>query len=323
MSNIQVEEFNFPVNYAEGSLQLKGYTFTSESNNEKLPPIIFNSGFTGGVSMYGQLFGKALATLGYTVTTYDVSGFFTNKAVRNTFQQDGRTITNVSLEDQKTELLALIAHTRKTAGKMPVVISWAMGSVVSLAAVNEMVKTDDEQLALYVPMSYSNLENLQNLRVDSAAAHKAILALSDTAEIPTFDTGTDITALGFYPLDTHTQNYVNEQLGDYTDASGADHWPGCQAITAESYKSYVAFDPESGISANACKYPPSLIVHGELNTLHDPAESKRLFEVYPNNNGSELLIMPGMEHGQQFVQDSPVFHGLITKINDRISSLSE
>jgi len=321
MSNIQVEEFNFPVNYAEGSLQLKGYTFTSESNNEKLTPIIFNSGFTGGVSMYGQLFGKALATLGYTVTTYDVSGFFTNKAVRNTFQQDGKTITNVSLEDQKTELLALIAHTRKTAGKMPAVISWAMGAVVSLAAVNEMVKTDGEQLALYVPMSYSNLENLQNLRVDSDTAHKAILALSDTAEIPTFDTGTDITALGYYPLDTNTQNYVNEQLGDYTDASGADHWPGCQAVTAKSYKSYVTFDPELDINANASKYPPSLIVHGELNTLHDPAESKRLFEVYPNSNGSELLIIPGMEHGQQFVQGNPVFHGLIDKINDRISSL--
>jgi pimeloyl-ACP methyl ester carboxylesterase len=310
------------LSYSDGVYELKAYEFKSESFNADLPPVIFNSGFTGGVSMYGQLFGNALAALGYSVTTYDVSGFFTNKSVRNTFQSSGKTITNVSLDDQKVELLALINHARKSTGKMPVVISWAMGSVASLAAVNEMVAVGAENLALFVPMSYSKLGHLQGLRANADAAYTAIMELSDNAAIPTFDTGTNETVLGYYPLDTNTQKYVNEQLGDYTDAGGVDHWPGCHSITAKSYKSYVCFDPESEIGSKGVDYPPALIIHGKLNTLHDPAESKRLFEVYPGIKGNEPLMLDSMEHGQQLVHDHPVFQNIITKINERIHALN-
>lgn len=87
MTQVVQEEFTFPVQYAEGVLNLRGYIFRPAGQTEAqaaLPPFVFNSGFTGGVSMYGQLFGHALAKLGYNVTTYDVTGFFTNKHIRNT-----------------------------------------------------------------------------------------------------------------------------------------------------------------------------------------------------------------------------------------------
>lgn len=321
MTKVNVEAFDFTVEYTDGSQTLKAYRFVPENINKELPPVVFNSGFTGGVSMYGQLVGNALGALGYSVTTYDVSGFFTNKTVRNTIKQGEQTVTNVSLEDQTIELLALIKATREQSGRMPVVISWAMGSVASLAAVNRMVAAGGEQLPLYVPLSYTNLRNLQGLRADITGADAAIMALDDNAAIPPFDTGTEATKLGYYPLDPNTQDYVNEQLGDYTDAAGADHWPGCEVVTAKSYKTYVSFDPESEIDAAKGVYPPALIIHGAINTLHMPEESIRLFNTYPGEKGDSALIVDGMEHGQQMIADSPVFHSWIAKVDERVRSL--
>lgn len=322
MKKVSVEEFSFSVNYDDGSAQLKAFRFIPDNPDSSLPPVVFNSGYTGGVSMYGQLMGNALAKKGYVVTTYDVSGFFSNRAVRNTFWKDDKLLTNVSLEDQTTELLALIAVAREHAGRMPIVISWAMGSVASLAAVNRLAAAGGEQIPLYVPMSYTRLRNLQNLRADAAGADEALLALGEDDAIPSFDTGTEQTKLGYYPLDPNTQEYVHEQLGSYTHAGGADDWPGVQFVTAKSYQSYVKFDPESEINPAAGNYPPALIIHGANNSLHMPKESERLFQAYPDQKGNSLWIVEDMEHGQQLMADHPIFRKLIDCIDAHYRSLS-
>lgn len=322
MNKVNVEELTFTVNYTDGSEQLKASRFIPENPDNSLPPVVFNSGYTGGVSMYGQLMGNALAAQGYIVTTYDVSGFFSNRTVRNTFWKDDKLLTNVSLEDQTIELLALIAVAREHAGRMPIVISWAMGSVASLAAVNRLAAAGGEQIPLYVPMSYTRLRNLQNLRADAAGADKALFALEEDNAIPIFDTGTEQTKLGYYPLDPNTQDYVNEQLGSYTHAGGADDWPGVQFVTARSYQSYVKFDPESEINAAKGSYPPALIIHGANNSLHMPKESQRLFEAYPDQEGNALWIVEAMEHGQQLTADDPIFRKLIDGIDAHYRSLS-
>ncbi|SDE83647.1 alpha/beta hydrolase [Limimaricola pyoseonensis] len=321
MTDVTQAEFTFPVTYAEGTQTLRGTIYrpaSSVAGAEALPPVVFNSGFTGGVSMYGQLMGRALAERGYTVTTYDVTGFFTNKAVRNTYRDGDLTVTNVSLEDQTTELLALIAWTRAECGRMPAVASWAMGSVASLAAITELARSGGEQVAFYVPMNYTRLSALQGLRADPAAADAALAALADDAAIPPFDTGTEATRLGYYPLDPATQAYVDDQLGSYTDAGGADRWPGCTHVSAKSYKSYVAFDPEAGLAAAGAGFPPALIIHGAENTLHMPAESVRLHEAYPGEKGDAALILDGMAHGQTMQPDSPVFQQMIAAIDGKI-----
>lgn len=312
------EDINFPVQYRDATLQLKGRVFrpAHQSEAEKnLPPVVFNSGFTGGVSMYGQLMGKALAEKGYTVMTYDVAGFFTNKNVRNTRRQGEKTVTHVSLQDQKDELLAAIEWTHKNFGRMPAVISWAMGSVASLAAVCELAKAGGEQVAFYAPLSYTRMDSLQNLRADKAVAHRDILALANEDAIPPFDTGTEATRLGYYPLDPATQAYVDEQLGAYTDAEGVDHWPGCSYVTAESYKECVAFDPEALLADINGKFPPALIVHGTSNTLHMPEESVRLHKVYPGPKGDAPLMIQDMQHGQQLVADHPLFRHMVDNID--------
>lgn len=321
MTKVIEEEFSFPVGFADETCDLRGFIFRpAEMDDEarKLPPVVFNSGFTGGVSMYGQLVGKALAGRGYCVTTYDVSGFFTNKGVRNTTKTGAQTVTNVSLEDQKTELLALIDWTRAHFGRMPAVASWAMGSVASLAAITELARSGAEQVPFYVPMSYTKLSALQGLRADRVAADAALKALDDDAAIPPFDTGTEATKLGYYPLDPATQAYVDVQLGGYTDVGGVDHWPGCSHVTAKSYKSYIAFDPEAELASVSGAFPPALIIHGKQNTLHMPAESERLYSVYPGEKGENALIIDGMEHGQQLQVDNPVFQSLISAIDDAI-----
>ncbi|KFE33870.1 alpha/beta fold hydrolase [Thioclava atlantica] len=321
MTKVIEEEFTFPVEFADGTCTLRGFIFRPaelDENSRDLPPVVFNSGFTGGVSMYGQLVGKALANRGYRVTTYDVSGFFTNKAARNTMRAGEQTVTNVSLEDQKTELLALIDWTRAHFGRMPAVASWAMGSVASLAAITELARNGDEQVPFYVPMNYTRLSALQGLRADKAGADAALQALDDDAAIPPFDTGTEATKLGYYPLDPATQAYVDEQLGNYTDVGGVDHWPGCSHVTAKSYKSYVAFDPEAELASVGGRFPPALIIHGKQNTLHMPEESERLSAAYPGEKGDAAVVIEGMEHGQQMQADNPVFQSMISRIDDAI-----
>lgn len=325
MTKVIEEEFSFPVEFADGTCELRGFIFRPDELDDAaraLPPVVFNSGFTGGVSMYGQLVGKALAGLGYRVTTYDVSGFFTNKDARNTTKTGAQTVTNVSLEDQKTELLALIEWTRARFERMPAVASWAMGSVASLAAITELARSSAEQVPFYVPMNYTKLSALQGLRADRAGADAALKALDDDAAIPPFDTGTEATKLGYYPLDPATQAYVDVQLGDYTDVGGVDHWPGCSHVTAKSYKSYIAFDPEAELTSISGTFPPALIIHGKQNTLHMPEESERLYAVYPGEKGETAVIIDGMEHGQQMQADHPVFQSMISVIDAGIRAHS-
>lgn len=319
MTNITTKDISFAVAYEDQPLDLKGTVFLPDSDDSAaaVPPVIFNSGFTGGVSMYGQLFGRALAARGYRVMTYDVAGFFSNKEVRNTLRQGDQVITNVSLQDQKDEVLGAIKWAREQFGVMPVVASWAMGSVASLAAIAELASSGQEQIRFWVPMSYTRISNLQTLRADPKLAHAALLELPGDTAIPPFDTGTESTRLGYYPLDPETQAYVDEQLGGYTEAGGVDRWPGCTVVTAKSYTSYVSFDPEQDLE-NAQGLPPALIIHGADNTLHMPAESERLHSLYPGDAGPQALIIPGMQHGQQNQANNPIFQSFIGSIDDAI-----
>lgn len=318
MTDIIIEDISFPVAFGDATINLAGRVFQPIASDKALPPVIFNSGFTGGVSMYGQLFGRALAERGYRVMTYDVAGFFTNKNVRNTVKKDGVTVTNVSLVDQTAEVLAAIRWAKEKFGAMPAVASWAMGSLASLAAIVELAKQGDEQITFWVPMSYTSIDALQDLRADKAAADAAIRNLADDAAIPPFDTGTEATRLGYYPLDQDTQEYVDRQLGGYTEVGGVDRWPGCTHVTAKSYKEYVDFDPEKDLQGNAGKLPPALIVHGAQNTLHMPSESIRLHKNYPGRAGDNPLIIDGMMHGQQNQVENPIFQQLIKNIDQAI-----
>ena len=318
---ITESEIVFPVRYRDANLELKGFVYqpaVATAATRQLPPVVFNSGFTGGAAMYGQLMSKAMAERGYCVMTYDVAGFFSNKAVRNTFSAGGKTITHVDLEDQAAEVLAAVAWVQQKFGRMPAVASWAMGSVASLAAVIDLAKAGGAQLCAYVPMSYTRMDDLQNLRADRVAAHKALSALADNEPVPPFDTGTEATRLGFYPLDPTTQAYVDKQLGGYTDAGGVEHWPGCAYVSARSYRQTLGFDPEASLASVVGKLPPALIVHGTANTLHMPAESRRLHAGYQSKAPSTLLLIDGMEHGQQLNVGNPIFQQLVERIDQHI-----
>jgi pimeloyl-ACP methyl ester carboxylesterase len=318
MTNLIEEEITFTVPYRDGAHTLQGRVFLPANptdEQQKLPPVVFNSGFTGGASMYGQLMGKALAERGYRVMTYDVAGFFKNKDVRNTVRRGDLTVTNVSLEDQKDEVLAAIDWTKERFGRMPAVASWAMGSVASLAAIAELARAGGDQVPYYVPMSYTRMSALQNLRADKEAAHAALMELPDDEPVPPFDTGTEATRLGYYPLDPATQAYVDEQLGSYTEADGVERWPGCNAVTAKSYKESVAFDPEARLADASGRFPPALIIHGADNTLHMPEESVRLHQVYPGPKTKAPLLIAGMEHGQQLSAENVVFRYMIENID--------
>lgn len=319
MNSITERVISFPVSYSDESIEPQGRIFLPEQIDESLPPVVFNSGFTGGVSMYGQLMSKALAARGYRVMTYDVAGFFTNRQARNTFIAEGKRVTRVSLADQVQEMLAAITWCKQYFGQMPAVASWAMGSSASLAAVIELAQQGGEQIPFYIPMSYTSLTDLQNLRADAKTAHSDLMKLDPMSAIPPFDTGTEQTRLGYYPLDVDTQAYVDNQLGAYTDASGVDHWPGCEAVTASSYQEYIAFNPEADLSAVTGKLPAALIIHGNNNSLHMPAESVRLHSLYSKlQPKTELFQVEGMQHGQQLMADNPIFQSLIQRIDQGI-----
>src|SRR3546814_575721 len=144
-------------------------------------------------------------------------------------------------------------------------------------------------------MNYTRIASLQNLRADQTGAHAAITKLADDEGIPPFDTGTEATKLGYYPLDPATQAYVDRQLGGYTDAEGVERWPGCAYVSARSYKEGLKFDPEAGLASATGGFPPALIIHGAQNSLHMQGESIRLHQAYPGEK-AETLLIDGMEH---------------------------
>ena len=311
-------EFDFTVNYPEGALTLKGFRFDPEHANGRAP-IVFNSGYTGGVSMYGQLIGNAFAALGYTVYTYDVTGFFTNRDVRNSTQQGGQRLTTVSMEDQTVELMALIDVARAASGQAPAVLSWAIGSVASMEALNRYAQAGEEAVSFYAPMNYSSTQRLQGLRNDAAATEATLRAIHPDAAIAPFDLGDAETEHGFYPLDPNTQNYVQSQLGDYTDAMGVDHWPGVEHVTAGSFVEWMDFQPLNNLVNEPSAYPPALIVHGADNTLHTPFESLELHQRYPNHADAEFFLVKGLEHGQQLTPENPVFQTMVQRIHAGIA----
>lgn len=276
--------------------------------------VVFTSGFTGGVAMYGSLVGHALARRGHKVTTYDIAGFFTNRDARG----DDRSVTEVDLDDQEDELLALIEQVRRRDGMSPALLSWAMGATVALGAVSRLAKDGGPVLPLFVPMNYTRMTALQRLRADPVRAHLDLVALDGYTGVAPFDVGTEATRLGFYPLDPETQAYVDGQLGDYTEDAGVERWPGCSLISARSYVRAVDYDPEQRFEARDGGFPEVLIVHGENNTLHDPKESERLHRRYPGPRDEGPLLVPGMQHGQQMVAGDPVFEGLMAIIDARL-----
>jgi len=297
--------------------ELRACTFTAQRGTGSASPgtsVVFTSGFTGGVAMYGRLVGHALARRGHRVTTYDVAGFFTNRDV----QDPDEGVTEVSLERQEDELLALIACTSQRDGAPPALVSWAMGATVALGAVTRLVGGDDQVPPLFVPLNYTRMTSLQRLRDDPVRAHRDLTALEGPTGIPPFDVGTESTRLGFYPLDPGTRSYVDAQLGDYTEDAGVDRWPGCSLISARSYLRAVAYDPEDRLGAGPDGYPEALIIHGAENTLHDPRESERLHRRYPGPKDDVPLLVAGMQHGQQMVAGHPVFEGLMDVIDARL-----
>ncbi|MES0076711.1 hypothetical protein [Mesorhizobium sp. M0058] len=102
------------------------------------------------------------------------------------------------------------------------------------AAIAELARAGGNQVPYYVPMNYTRMTSLQNLRADKTAAHAALLELPDDEPVPSFDTGTEETRLSYCPLDSATQAYADEQLGSYTDVDGVDRWPGCSTVSARS-----------------------------------------------------------------------------------------
>lgn len=309
--------WTFVVPDGPGCVSLRACTFESQQAPDPSAPgssVVFTSGFTGGVAMYGRLVGHALARRGHRVTTYDVAGFFTNRGARG----DDRHVTEVDLSLQEQELLALIETTRERDGVTPALVSWAMGATVAIGAVSRLASAGGPVPPLVVPMNYTRMTALQQLRADPDRAHLDLMALDGSVGVAPFDVGTEATRLGFYPLDPQTQSYVDAQLGDHTEKAGVDRWPGCSLVSARSYVRAVAYDPEERLGVGAGAFPEALIIHGADNTLHDPKESERLHRRYPGPKDDAPFLAPGMQHGQQMVAGHPVFEGLMDVIDARL-----
>lgn len=311
---IEESWWTFRVHDGPLSLELEACTFAAQDLAPPGTSVVFTSGFTGGVAMYGRLVGHALAHRGHRVTTYDVAGFFTNRDARG----KDRHVTEVDPEHQEQELLALIERTRERDGVTPALVSWAMGATVAIGAVCTLAHAGGPVLPLVVPMNYTRMTALQRLREDPVRAHLDLVALDGSVGVAPFDVGTEATRLGFYPLDPQTQAYVDAQLGDYTEDAGVDRWPGCALVSARSYVRAVAYDPEGRLDPGIGTFPEVLIVHGADNTLHDPQESVRLHDRWPGPKDDRAFLVAGMQHGQQMTAGDPVFEGLMDAIDARL-----
>lgn len=313
-----------PIQYADGERNLSVYIYMPKKPSAGQPakhPVLFVSGFTGGVSMYGRLMADALTDRGHPVVTYDVAGFYSNADVKNRWQvQDGSSVTRVSIIDQKQEVEDIISWCRAKFGSAPVLVTWAMGCLAGLQAIISLKDKSKPNVPLFIPMQYSSMHELQKLR-SSPRIVNSIMSLPAATPIPVFDLGTSETILGFYPLDIETQRYTSTQLREYTAAMGVQTWPGCDYISAGSLRECLNSNVEEALRAMVDEELPMLFpIHGHDNTLHNPEETKRLFAIYPGQKAELPILIQGLQHGQQMERGNDTFKTVISLIEEAIES---
>jgi alpha-beta hydrolase superfamily lysophospholipase len=264
------------------------------------PVVIACSGYQGQKVIHPERFARALNPLGYAVLTFDYRGFGLSEGER------GRLVPQEWAEDVRAGVDRLTTVDDVDLARLALV-GWGLGGgvvvaeaaddprVQAVACLNGIADGTRSTRNMHDEASWASLLK----RMEADRGHRTTCGRSEITS------PWDIVRLD---LDDRTDDYVGEELYK-TSGFGT-------GVTLESADYLLRFSPERVVRRLAPR--PLLIVHGEENRLHRPAEAQALYEAAAEPK--RLEILPGCGHTEWMFDDHPAFRRVVNLLKEFLDS---
>jgi hypothetical protein len=276
-----------PVSFFSARLRLDGDLYLPEDvpPGARLPAVIPCSGYSGLKDIHPARFARALVPHGYACLAFDYRGFGASEGER------GRLVPQEQVEDVRAAV-SFLASVPEVDGDRIALLGWALGGGVVIAeaaddarvravvACNPIGDGERSTREMHTVETWSTL-------LDRISADRDRRAVSGVSEL--------VSPFDIVVLDEVTRPYVETELYK-TAGYGA-------AVSLESGEQLLRFRPEALVGRISPR--PLLLVHGEDNRLHLPAESLELHR--RAQEPKELVLVAGAGHTEWMHDEHPTF----------------
>jgi hypothetical protein len=276
-----------PVSFFSARLRLDGDLYLPEDipPGARLPAVIPCSGYSGLKDIHPARFARALVPHGYACLAFDYRGFGASEGER------GRLVPQEQVEDVRAAV-SFLASVPEVDGDRIALLGWALGGGVVIAeaaddarvravvACNPIGDGERSTREMHTVETWSTLLD----RISADGDRRAVSGVSEL--VSPFD---------IVVLDEVTRPYVETELYK-TAGYGA-------AVSLESGEQLLRFRPEASVGRISPR--PLLLVHGEDNRLHLPAESLELHR--RAQEPKELVLVAGAGHTEWMHDEHPTF----------------
>lgn len=263
---------------------------------EPLPVVVVASGFQGLKVIHPERFARTLTPRGYAVLAFDYRGFGQSEGERGRlvpqeWAQDVRAavdrLTTVDFVDQ--DRICLLGW--GLGGGVVVAAAADDPRVRAVATVNGIGDGARATRAMHDDQSWKTLL----ARIESDRGQRAPTSRSEITS------PWDVVRLDY---DSATDDYVGSQL---YQAPGFGY-----GVSLESADMLLRFRPEH--VADQISPRPLLVVHGERNRLHLPAEAYSLYE--HASEPKQFVLLDGVGHTEWMLDEHPTFQMLADTLDE-------
>jgi pimeloyl-ACP methyl ester carboxylesterase len=276
-----------PVSFFSARLRLDGDLYLPEDipAGARLPAVIPCSGYTGLKDIHPARFARALVPHGYACLAFDYRGFGASEGER------GRLVPQDQVEDVRAAV-SFLASVPEVDGDRIGLLGWALGGGVVIAEA-----ADDARVRAVVACNSIGDGERSTREMHTADSWNALLDHISADRDRRAVTGASerVSPFDIIVLDDVTRPYVQTEL--YQAAGyGAP-------VSLESAEQLLLFRPEEVVARISPR--PLLLVHGEDNRLHLPAESVELHR--RAGEPKELVLVAGTGHTEWMHDENPTF----------------
>jgi uncharacterized protein len=275
-----------PVTFFAEGLRLDGDLWLPDAPPDgRLPALVGCSGYQGLKTIHPARFARALVPHGHAVLSFDYRGFGRSDGER------GRLVPQEQVEDVRAAVSFLETRDEIDPERIGL-LGWALGGGVAIAeaATDERVRAvaacnpigDGERSLRFMHDARTWARLLEQL--DGDRRRRTLAGRS--ALVDPFEA---------VRLDAVTRGYVDAEL--YKAAGFGS------AVTLEAVEALMRFRPEQDVARIAPR--PLLLVHGAANALHDPRESRALYD--RASEPKRLLLLDDKGHTEWMRDDDPTF----------------
>lgn len=276
-----------PITFFSDDLRLDGDLYVPDDwvEGTRLPAIIACSGYQGLKTIHPARFARALVDHGYVVLGFDYRGFGRSDGER------GRLVPQEQVEDVRAGISFLETRPEVDADRIGL-LGWALGGGVVIAA-----GADDERVkAVATCNAIGDGRRSTRFMHDEASWTRLLERIAEDRRSRAVRGRSELVdPFEVVRLDPITRGYVDDEL--YKAAGfGSD-------VTLEAAEHLLRFNPEHAVHRLAPR--PLLLVHGAINALHSPEESRSLYEAAAEPK--RLLLLEGKGHTEWMFDEDPTF----------------